>query len=91
MKYKILIKSNASQYDAINYYKYYQVSSAEGDWESTDKDETIAKVRELLETYSLSDMKLVINLDIDITMDIPEIPQASVEETEDTTDDSLTD
>lgn len=76
MEYKILVKTN-NGLNTADYYKFYQVSSAEGDWKSTDKEETIEKIKELFEIYSLSEMKLVIGVDIDITMDIPELPVTS--------------
>lgn len=81
MKYKILVKiSNGNT--GIGYFKFYQVSPAEGDWESTDQEETKAKIKELLEEYSLSEMKLVINVDTDITIDIPALPVEKDEEPE---------
>lgn len=86
MKYKILVKANNGA--TTDYFKFYQVSASEGDWESVDKEETIAKLKELLEDYSLSELKLVINLDIDITMDIPALPVEPIEEPEEPTEDT---
>ena len=77
MEYKILL---LSQNNNINYYKYYQVSQSEGDWATTDKAEAISKIKELLNTYSLSEISVVISLAIDTTIDIPEIPVADVSE-----------
>lgn len=76
MKYKILLLSKSNN---VNYYKYYQVSPSEGDWSTTDKTEAIDKITELLDTYSLSEISVVISLDITTTIDIPEIPTATVE------------
>lgn len=87
MKYKILIKTT-SPTSVVDYFKFYQVSNSEGDWSSTDKEETIAKMTELLNDYSLSELELVINLDVDITMDIPEIPVSEDAEEEEPTEDN---
>lgn len=73
MKYKILLATNN---DNTVYYRYYQVSSAEGDWSTTDKAEAISKITELLEIYSLSEISVVIDLDITTTIDIPDLPAA---------------
>lgn len=75
MKYKILLTDSKS----ANYYKYYQVSKAEGDWSTTDKATAVAKINELLENYSLSEISIVISLDITATIDIPEIPNNDVQ------------
>ena len=76
MKYKILLLSKSNN---VNYYKYYQVSPSEGDWLTTDKTEAINKITELLDTYSLSEISVVISLDITTSIDIPEIPTTAVE------------
>lgn len=76
MKYKILLLSKSGNTD---YYKYYQVSSAEGDWSTTDKAEAVAKITELLNQYSLSELSVVISLDITTTIDIPEIPTTTTD------------
>ena len=76
MKYKILLLSKSNN---VNYYKYYQVSPSEGDWSTTDKAEAIDKITELLDTYSLSEISVVISLDITTSIDIPEIPTTAVE------------
>lgn len=71
MKYKILLLSKSNN---TNYYKYYQVSTSEGDWSTTDKQEAVDKITELLKDYSLSELSVVISLDITTSIDIPEIP-----------------
>lgn len=77
MQYKILLLSKDNN---VSYYKYYQVSPSDGDWSTTDKAEAISKIEELLNTYSLSEISVVINLDIDTTIDIPELPVTGVSE-----------
>lgn len=70
MQYKILLTINN---DNIIYYRYYQNSPSEGDWSSTSKEEAVAKIEELLQNYSLSDISVVVNLDITTDIDIPEL------------------
>lgn len=74
MQYKILLLSKSND---INYYKYYQVSPSEGDWSTTDKTEAVNKITELLNTYSLSEISVVISLNIDTTIDIPDLSAIS--------------
>ena len=74
MEYKILLNTNNSN---GMYFTFYQDSSSAGDWSSTDKEETINKISELLEEYSLSEIKLVIAVDITTTIDIPALPTSS--------------
>ena len=42
------------------------------------KTEAVDKITELLDTYSLSEISVVISLDITTTIDIPEIPTTTV-------------
>ena len=79
MKYKILLAT-----DNMNtiYYKYYQESPADGDWSTTDKQVAIDTINTLLQTYPLSEISVVINLDITTNIDIPELPTASGTEEE---------
>lgn len=77
MKYKILLITKSND---INYYKYYQESASAGDWSSVDKEETLDKIKELLKDYSLSEIAVVIDLDITMTLDIPELPTEEEEE-----------
>lgn len=79
MQYKILLAVNS---DNVVYYKYYQVSPSEGDWSSTDKAEAIAKITELLQTYSISEISVVVNLDITTTIDIPELANVAISTSE---------
>lgn len=73
MKYKILL-SIPNTYNGSVYYKYYQVSPAEGDWYTTDKSEAITKIEELLQTYGETEISVVIELDITNNIDIPDLP-----------------
>ena len=71
MKYKILLKYTKNKTD---YYKFYQDDETGTDWESLDKDETEQKIKSLLNTYNLNDLKIVIGIDVDVDITIPSLP-----------------
>ena len=76
MKYKILLRYDT---DKTDYYKFYQDTNTNQDWESTDKEQTESTILELLETYNLSDLKVVIGIDVGINIALPDLPDATTE------------
>lgn len=70
MQYKILLLTSNND---NNYYKYYKEDNAAGDWTASTKEEAVAKLEELLKVFSENEISLVINLDINTTIDILDI------------------
>lgn len=70
MQYKILLLTSNND---NNYYKYYKEDNAAGDWTANTKEEAVAKLEELLKVFSENEISLVINLDINTTIDILDI------------------
>lgn len=77
MKYKILI-SNGLSASGIMSYSFYQTADAndvdvKSDWESDSAETTANKFKELLSTYSLSRLKVVVDIPVTIDVEIPEV------------------
>lgn len=80
MKYKILISSNDGTQNIT--YQFYKVASANDnsktvDWESDNAASTEEMVKELLNTYGLSRLKVVVDLPIDISVIVPEVTETN--------------
>lgn len=80
MKYKIMLLLDSSADGTQRYFKFYQDKETEEDWESEDKEVTITEIQTLLEDYSLSDIKIVVDLDITSSIDIPSLPTSEENE-----------
>lgn len=80
MKYKIMLLLDSSTDGTQKYFKFYQDKETEEDWESKDKETTITEIQTLLEDYSLSDIKVVVDLDITSSIDIPSLPTSEENE-----------
>lgn len=86
MKYKILISSNDGTSNIT--YQFYKVSTPNDnsktvDWESDNAADTEEMLKELLNTYGLSRLKVVVDLPVDISVVVPEVTtnEGTVEET----------
>lgn len=80
MKYKIMLLLDNSSDGTQKYFKFYQDKETEEDWESEDKEATITEIQTLLEDYSLSDIRVVVDLDITSSIDIPSLPTSEENE-----------
>lgn len=80
MKYKIMLLLDSGADGTQKYFKFYQDKETEEDWESEDKEATITEIQTLLEDYSLSDIRVVVDLDITSSIDIPSLPTSEENE-----------